>query len=461
MRIPDGLLAQYLIIFGWIFLIIWIVYLGRQNFLLTNRTYPRVASFTALQFILQIVLIPLFHFPIALGLSGIPFTVLTLGFRLGLFATTASLILSGFLIPGNFASLGVNVMNVVLASLIVLLPTRLFIRNRKNKTVRGVLIFFVTWLFIFVEGSIISLEMFLSNIFLNLTVTFTFLAVISVIGLIEGLLTSFLFRVIQEGDEISFDVSKAKKPLPRALREKTAFKLEYDPLGRYGRLDPRSKIIASSAILVGLALSFELYQELFYFFMIFPMALIYRPSKRFFKRLLMAIPVAILITILLYFAFQQDRHAQALKLGFRYFISIMHSSLLLESEDSYYKILEALRGLGIPKSIVNTILIALKMANLLWQDYNLLKQAAIERGAALNFGFQSNWFKVASLHFTLIGRLFEKGQSYSKAISDSLDERGFSGDFLINLSPITSEGITIASIVSAMSLLIMLSRFWM
>ncbi len=460
MRIPDGLLIQYLTLIGWLFTVPWMIFLGRQNRNISNRVYPKLAVFTSLQFLLQIIQIPLFGFPIALGISAVPLTILSLGFRLGLFSTTAALLLTAVLIPGYFGSFGINLLNIVISSSLVLLPVRLRIRKQKASKLRALFVFFLSLLYYWTVGLLISVEMTLSGVFRTSIISATFLAVVTVFGIAEGLLSAVLFRILLSQEQVETPIAIAPRSLPRVLKDRYIQKVNVDPIGRYNRLDPRSKLVTTGIFLIALALSFELYQELIIFLAAILLFFIYRPSKRFFNRMAIAIPFALLLTGILLIGFQGEDINQAYKLGFRYFISFVHSSLLLESEDSYFRYIEALKELGVPKPIVTVLLISMRMAIRLWDDFNNMKMAMADRGARLGFGFRGGWKTVIPLYLHLFQNLFQKGLRYSEMISESLEERGFTGNLYFKVQAITSEGLTLQGFALVIALITVLSRFW-
>ncbi|RMG35132.1 MAG: hypothetical protein D6732_09880 [Methanobacteriota archaeon] len=460
MRIPDGLLIQYLTLLGWLFAIPWLVFLGRQNRNISNKTYPKLAVFTSLQFLLQIMQIPLFGFPVALGVSAVPLTILSLGFRLGLFSTSAALLLAAMLIPGYFGSFGINLLNVVFSSTIVLLPVRIRIKKKKSSRLRSLFVFFLSLFYYWTVGIMIAVELTFSHVFRNYVVAISFLAVVSIFGIAEGILSAFLFRVLASQDTSEYSLLVSPRTLPRALKDRYLKKLDLDPIGRYNRLDPRSKLITTGIFLIALALSFEFYQELIIFLSAVFLFFIYRPSTRFFNRIAIAIPFTILLTGILLLGFQGQDVEQAYKLGFRYFISFVHSSLLLESEESYFRYIEAMRELGIPKPIVTVLLISLRMANRLWEDFSSMKIAMVNRGAVLTLRLRGGWRSVLPIYMQLFNNLLQKSLKYSEMISESLEERGFTGNLFFSVQPISSEGLTLQGLAFTISLVTILSRFW-
>ena len=71
-------------------------------------------------------------------------------------------------------------------------------------------------------------------------------------------------------------------------------------------IDPKSKLLTTLVIVMGLSLSLYTYQITFFAFFIIPIAILYRPNKRVFIRILALLPFSIIITIFLYFSIDKE-----------------------------------------------------------------------------------------------------------------------------------------------------------
>ncbi len=457
-------MVQWLTAIGWAFLLLWIFYLGRLNRRLTNQQFATLGAFVALQFILQILVIPFFGLPLAIGLTGIPLTVLILGYRRGLFVSLTASILSSFLIPGFFASLGINVLNSVVAATLALLPIRYIYKKRiaEGLKVNRKIVFLGAMIYQLVEGLAIVGELFLSGVFTSQNIFAFFMALVMLIGFIEAFVTIGIYRIIEPEllKEVYLGPRQSIRTLPKVLRDDRYKHLEFDPLGRFALIDTRSKILVTTAMITAVAISTELYQEILIFLMSFPLIFIYRPSIRFLSRIAIAIPFVVLVVIVVYIGFEGTNFSFALKLGFRYFVSITHSSILLESEPSYFELIEALRGLKIPSSITTTLLISLRLASRLWEDYSTMKSAIASRGAPLSFGITKSWGRVLNTYRILLSNLSNKGLKYSKSLNLALEERGFHGILNAPVEPFTSEGLTMFGLFTMTAIVVVLSKFW-
>lgn len=228
-------------------------------------------------------------------------------------------------------------------------------------------------------------------------------------------------------------------------------------------LDPRSKVIITLSMVVGVAISIEPFQVFLFALLLIPTTVLYRPKKTVIRRILVTLPIVFILAILLLIVLEDDVTFNLLGFcrtytpfqfaflnAYRFTISVAHSSILLESEGSNIEIIDAIGSFKLLKGLLSILLLIHRIASRLQYDYNKMILAASTKGVNLHSGFQL-FFKLR-----IMGRLLTRAILYSDSIGYTLTARGFQGEFNSNTRNWSSEGISVAILVVLCSLLFVL-----
>lgn len=462
MRIPDGFLSLQVILLGWIIAIVSILIYTRIFPELSNKEISQLALFTAFQFFLQLIALPIFGIPLAVTITGIPLTILAIGVRKGIMSSITSLLLSSILIPGYFATAGVNISNVIIASLFgVILPQELYRRNKMHRTSRMVITFFSVIIYIILESFLIFVEFTISHQNLsNNFVIFLFVGM-GILGIAEAVVSTFILKYLVivptehvkglQTDFLRFHEREQKKAKVRGIGVGESHKL----------LDPQSKLIVTSFILLSVAVSTHFEQVFFYAFLLIPLYILYNPNLRFFKRILLTLPLQIALGFLIYLTFGVNSRTLSILIPLRFFTSVAHSSLLLESEDSLYTLLEASVKLGLPRIVGVIIILAYRITTRLLDDYQTLSQTIKSRGYDLTSKYKSQPMRHLQTFIYLYRNLLNRAIIYSDKLPNVLQSRGFDGEFTEMLPPTTYTGKGLIIAVVALGILFAISPYWL
>ncbi len=223
-----------------------------------------------------------------------------------------------------------------------------------------------------------------------------------------------------------------------------------DIKGNIDTLDPKSKVITTIFMVLGVSLSVEPFSVLIFGVFTIPLAIIYRPRSSFLKKAIYALPFSILFTLMIFFSIQEDitvnifnfsrtytRLQFALLVIFRFSVSILHTTILIESVSKSIDIIEAIAGLGINETIVSVLLLIDRISRKVQSDVNAKLLAARARG------FTSKGFNSIIFRMRIYGNVFIKLSRYSDSLSDSLTARGFGGAFSHTGRGWSSDGIAV------------------
>ncbi|MCY3411938.1 MAG: hypothetical protein INQ03_09945 [Candidatus Heimdallarchaeota archaeon] len=221
-------------------------------------------------------------------------------------------------------------------------------------------------------------------------------------------------------------------------------------------LDPRSKVIVTLMMIIGVSVSIEPFQVLVFGTFTIPLMLLYRPKRTFIKKFLIATPW--LITVLVVFSlaikepvtihlFQFSRRYEpyefARLIAFRFTISALHSTIMLESEPNINNIIEALAALKINENLVTILMLINRIAVTMSSNYKKKLLAARTRGA-----FTGHWMKDFKLRMEILARILASTLRYSDSTADILSARGFDGKFTTTIRTWTSDGLALMLIAS-------------
>lgn len=234
----------------------------------------------------------------------------------------------------------------------------------------------------------------------------------------------------------------------------------FDIKGDIDTLDPRSKVITTLFMVIGVALSVEPFSVLIFAVFTIPLAIVYRPRPSFIKKALYSLPFSILFTLMIYFSIQGDvivnifsfnrtytRLQFATLVIFRFSVSILHTTILIESVSKSIDLIEAIAGLRINPTIVAILLLIDRISRKVQSEVNAKLLAARARGFTSK-GFDSIIFKMR-----IYAQVFIKLSRYSDTLSDSLTARGFGGSFSQGGRGWTSDGLSVALLGIVLSLL--------
>jgi ABC-type Co2+ transport system permease subunit/energy-coupling factor transporter transmembrane protein EcfT len=471
MRIPDGYLASEVIIISWIFSFILVLVITTNTSNVSTKQLTQVSVFTAFQFFLQIVAIPIVGLPIAISLSGVVLSLLVLGMRLGLLSSMGAILLASILIPGYLSTLGVNSFNIIIAGFGGVFIPRTIINTKELKGRKKVTFGVVTTiLYQIVHTVVIVLEFNISHTVIPPQLIGTFIFIVLGITLFESILTGVIYSYLVEHDHEKpigktsdfdepygfLDVTEITETQLNRVREALYSTNKYS----WNSLDPRSKLLITGILILAVATSSKLYQLIFYAGILFVLYFLYRPRSRFIIRILIIIPIGLLIVGLFVLTLGPENAELGWLIGLRIMISVSHSSMLLESEKSLSVYIESLGSLGVPKILVTVLLIAYRLATRLVQDYNKISASA--KGRAFQLSFYDNikvkeWIK----HYVLFYRIvLLRSIGYSDKYVESLTSRGFTGSFDVNIIPYTKLGLLTMSIVALMTIANMILPYY-
>ena len=214
-------------------------------------------------------------------------------------------------------------------------------------------------------------------------------------------------------------------------------------------LDPRSKVVITISMVIGVAISIEPFQVLLFALLLIPTALLYRPKITVIRRILITLPIVLLLSITILLVIDEDVTFNILGFSrtyspfqfaflnaYRFTISVAHSSMLLESEGSNIEVIDALASLRIGKGLIAILLLVHRIASRLQYDYNKMILAANTKGFHNKRNLSTIFFKLR-----VMGRILTRSLIYSDSIGYTLTARGFGGDFRPSTKNWSSEGI--------------------
>ena len=232
-----------------------------------------------------------------------------------------------------------------------------------------------------------------------------------------------------------------------------------DIKGNIETLDPKSKVITTLFMVLGVALSVEPFSVAIFAVFTIPLAIIYRPRPSFLKKALYSLPFSIIFTIMIYFSIQGNvivnifyfsRSYTKLQFAslviFRFTVSILHTTILIESVSKSIDLIEAIAGLGINDTIVSILLLIDRISRKVQSEVHTKLLAARARG------FKSKGFNSIIFRMRIYANVFVKLSRYSDALSDSLTARGFRGSFSQSGRSWSSDGIAVALLGISLSI---------
>lgn len=462
-RILDGYLTTEIIIISYVLAFAFVLVLT-YNVEITNRQLTRIAVFAAFQFFLQIIAIPIVGAPISISISGISLSLIVLGTRYGLISSLSAILLASILIPGYVSTLGVNSLNIIVGAFIgIYLPRKFVFRNFMEGSDKALVGFILTLLYQGVHGTAIFLEFAIAHTEIPKEVIGTILFIIFGITLVEAGLTSgiinyirFVEREQQRGKDETFEHYKEVieyTPTTESLEQEVENMILHAEEDSWRILDPRSKLIISGVLILSTAVSTHLYQLYLFGLLVIPVTLLYRPKRRFFTSLLVFIPVGFIIAgVINFFLGEIISSSIGLLIGSRFVISVAHSRLLLESEESVTRLIEALGTLAVPKIFISILLIAYRIFTRIIEDYQLLYNSVQSRGLDLSLTNYKNLTTFFRHHILIFRSILLRAIDYSEIFADSLTSRGFTGDFEVTLKPITKLGLTLLGAIIVVSI---------
>ena len=201
-------------------------------------------------------------------------------------------------------------------------------------------------------------------------------------------------------------------------------------------LDPRSKLLITLAMVIGVSLSIEPFQVFLFAVMLIPVSFLYRPKSNILRRILVTLPLVFLLAIMVYIVLDEDVTLHIFQFSrtynpfqfaflnaYRFTISVAHSSILLESEGSNIEIIDALASFRWGKGLVSILLLVHRIATRLQYDYSKMIIAANTKGL-----FRKGGIALFFLKLRVMGRVLSRGMVYSDSIGYTLTARGFHGD---------------------------------
>lgn len=238
-----------------------------------------------------------------------------------------------------------------------------------------------------------------------------------------------------------------------------------DIRGDIRNLDPRSKILITIMMIIGVSISIEPFQVLYFGILSIPLIIFYKPSPTFIKKFLLSIPWLISVLIIFIFSIKEDVTIHFLNysrtyspvqfaglITFRFSMSALHTSILIDSEENMMNITEALSALGINENLVTILLLIGRIASSISQQYTKKIVAAKTRGALQSRDINTMFFKLQ-----VMGRILANTATYSDNTADTLSARGFNGSFTHTIKPITSDGLTLLFIMACFWFLALLT----
>ncbi len=234
-------------------------------------------------------------------------------------------------------------------------------------------------------------------------------------------------------------------------------------------IDPKSKLLTTLVIVLGLSLSLYTYQITFFAFFIIPMLLLYKPNRRVILRILVLLPFSLIISLFMYFSidkevtvnlivFQRVYTANEFILFnlYRFVVSAVHSSILIESEEESINLIEALASLGIFQYLVSILLLIHRLIIRLQSDFNHMLQSAQSKGYFRKSNLSRFFFKLR-----LMSRLLMRATIHGETIAYTLTARGFNQTgFTPSSRNWSSEGLTVLFIVILVSVFSIILPFY-
>ena len=251
MRLIEGIVHPAVVILGWGFALIAIPLIAKYRSEMTNQELSHLAALGGFVFLIQsftIIPIPIIPFVI-FTLSGITLVVTVLGVTRGILVSSAAMILNHFLIPGSLSMLGTNLMNMIIAVLVVgWLPSQTYRSPYAPRKLKYFVAFLGGLLYTLIEGIIVVSEIvFFYNSESNIRIIGVgFFIYILSLGFIEGLFTAtavsyyhstFQIKVVPDLD-LSFDDAD-DTPIPKIdfQRFQATRNLQFDPTPMRRRSD--------------------------------------------------------------------------------------------------------------------------------------------------------------------------------------------------------------------------------
>lgn len=234
-------------------------------------------------------------------------------------------------------------------------------------------------------------------------------------------------------------------------------------------IDPKSKLLTTLVIVMGLSLSLYTYQITFFAFFIIPIVMLYRPNRRVIIRILALLPFSAVITIFLYFSIDKEVTVNLLLFKhtyspnefiifnlYRFSVSMIHSSILIESEEDATNLIDALASFNIFQYLVSILLLIHRLIMRLQDDFKKMVHSAKSKGYMQRSPISRFYFKLR-----LMSRLLTKATIYGESIGYTLTARGFNQQgFTSTTRNWTSEGLTVLYIISVISLFSITLPFW-
>jgi energy-coupling factor transporter transmembrane protein EcfT len=247
------------------------------------------------------------------------------------------------------------------------------------------------------------------------------------------------------------------------------FNIEMGVKGNVQWIDPKSKLLTTLVIVIGLSLSLYSYQITFFAAFILPLVILYRPNKRVIYRILFMMPFSILISTFLYLGIKEDIRVNLLLFHreyspeefiifnlYRFIVSMIHSSILIESEDEATNLIDALASFRVFQYVVSILLLIHRLITRLQFDFKQMLDSAKSKGYLHQSTLPRFFFKLR-----LMSKLLTKATIYGETIGYTLSARGFNQEGYTSITRNwTSEGLTVLYIVLVISLFSLSLPFW-
>ncbi|MCE7734528.1 MAG: energy-coupling factor ABC transporter permease [Candidatus Heimdallarchaeota archaeon] len=166
MRLPDGIVTPPIIIAGWIFSAIVLGYILKTTPKLDNKELTKTATVGAFIFVISSIPLPFIIpvLPVPLNLSGVVLALLLFGLRKGIMISSSSMILNHLLIAGSLGTLGVNISNMIILSIIVgFISHKMVELEISGRRIKYLIAFVTSFTYILLEGVLIIIEMALAH----------------------------------------------------------------------------------------------------------------------------------------------------------------------------------------------------------------------------------------------------------------------------------------------------------
>lgn len=230
-------------------------------------------------------------------------------------------------------------------------------------------------------------------------------------------------------------------------------------------LDPKSKLIITGLMILGVAISIEPFQVLVFSVFTIPIIIIYKPTKKIFKKFLLSTPFIVMVVIVVGLSLKEEITINLFHfsrtytpmeftrlIAFRFAVSSMHSVILLDSEPNTTSIIESINAFKINQNLSSILLLINRIAVNVKQKYDRMILAAKTRGALQLNTIRNTFFKLQ-----LLGSILAETISLSDHIADTLTARGFDGEFTVTIRNWTSDGLTIVGITSVFWVLVLIT----